>query len=238
MTQAGFTKVFLGIETPVQETLRETKKIPNLKRDIVKQVHWLLERGLDVAGGFILGFDNDRPDIFEQMKQFIHKAAIPYAMVGLLVALPNTALYHRLKKEGRLRSEICGNQFGLTNVVNKMPADRLLEGYRRVLEDLYNPKGYFERSRQNVALWKPVPGSRRTLRLRDLGTVLRLLWAQGIVGSYRRAYWNFLVWVLRRHPSKISYAIHQAAAGHHFIIYTQDVVIPSLTKEESGLTKS
>jgi radical SAM superfamily enzyme YgiQ (UPF0313 family) len=235
MTRAGFTKVFLGIETPDQETLKEAKKIPNLKRDMIKQVHWLLEKGLDVAGGFILGFDKDEQEIFEKMTQFIYRAAIPYAMVGLLVALPNTALYHRLKREERLKSDICGDQFGLTNVVTKMPAVQLLEGYRKLLEDLYNPEGFFRRCRKNIALLKPVEGSRRTISWRDLPTVFRILWAQGLTSSYRSAYWRFLFWVLRHYPSKISYAVHQAAAGHHFITYTREMVIPSLAETTKSL---
>ncbi len=228
MTRAGFTAVFIGIETPSPESLRETKKMQNLKRDMVAQVHGLLRKGMDVWAGFILGFDNDGPDIFDRMIQFVQRAAIPYAMVGMLGALPNTPLYHRLQREGRLREETPGDQFGLTNVITKLPVGQMLAGYRRVLETLYKPEVYFERCRRNLRQWRPRPGSRRRLLPKDFAAALRALWGQGVQGSYRRAYWKFLAWVLRHEPTKLARAIAQAAAGHHYITYTRRVVLPSL----------
>ncbi|MGH9796884.1 MAG: B12-binding domain-containing radical SAM protein [Candidatus Polarisedimenticolia bacterium] len=228
MTGAGFTAVFIGIESPSEEALRETRKTQNLHRSLAVQVHGLLERGLDVWGGFILGFDSDRPDCFDRMIGFIQEAAIPYAMVGILGALPNTPLYRRLKREGRLRHDLRGDQFGLTNVITRIPADALLAGYRRVLETVYEPETYFRRCRENLARWKPAPGAPRSLVARDLASAWRAIRGQGIGGTYRRAYWRFLRWVLRHHPEKLGRALAQAAAGHHYITYTRRVVIPAL----------
>jgi radical SAM superfamily enzyme YgiQ (UPF0313 family) len=228
MTRAGFSAVFMGIETPSAEGLKETKKFQNLRRDLKDQVHGLLDRGLDVWAGFILGFDSDGPESFDRMIQFIQNAAIPYAMIGVLSALPNTPLYARLEKEGRLRPEVSGDQFGLTNVVTRMPAHQMLTGYRRVLETLYHPETYFDRCRENLTRWKPVSGCLRPLGLRDFHSGVRALWGQGFTGRYRRAYWNFLHWVLRHHPDKVGRAVAQAAAGHHYITYTRNVVIPAL----------
>ncbi len=235
MTEAGFTSVFVGIESPSAESLKETKKLQNLKRDLVSQVHGLLERGLDVWAGFILGFDSDGPDIFDRMTRFIQSAAIPYAMVGMLGALPNTPLYHRLEREGRLRPEQSGDQFGLTNVITKLPVAQMIAGYRKVLETVYNPEVYFERCRANLARWKPAPGSMRRLRGRDLLAAARAMVGQGVRGPYRRAYWRFLRWVAQHHPAKLSRAIAQAAAGHHYITYTREVVIPTLTRKAEEL---
>jgi len=228
MTDAGFTAVFIGIETPSPESLRETKKLQNLRRNLEDQVHRLLNRGLDVWGGFILGFDNDGPEIFDRMIKFVQKAAIPYAMVGLLGALPNTPLYRRLEKEGRLRRNFTGDQFGLTNVITKLPKSLMIPGYRKVMETLYHPEVYFQRCRENLARWNPVPGTHRPLVLRDLFSAWRALWAQGIRAPYRRAYWRFIRWTIRYHPAKLGRAIAQAAAGHHYITYTKDVVVPAL----------
>jgi len=228
MTEAGFTAVFIGIETPEEDALRETRKVQNLKRNMKDQVHWLLEKGLDVYGGFILGFDNDGPDSFNKMINFVQDAAIPYAMVGMLGALPNTPLYARLEKEGRLRPEVTGDQFGLTNVVTKIPADQMMAGYRKVLQTLYNPEQYFQRCRKNLSRWNPVRGQRRRLHLRDLLNAARAIRVQGLTGRYRLAYWRFLRWVVKHHPTKLSRAIAQAAAGHHYITYTGQVVIPGL----------
>jgi len=237
MTGAGFTAVFIGIETPSPEALRETRKMQNLRRDLVEEVHFLQERGLDVWAGFILGFDHDGPESFDQMVQFIQSAAIPYAMVGMLSALPNTPLYKRLEREGRLRPEVPGDQFGLSNVVTKMPAAQMVAGYRRVLETLYHAEGYFQRCRENLARWKPVPGSPRRLAWRDVASGWRAIRSQGFKGNYRRAYWQFLQWVVRHHPEKISRAIAQAAAGHHYITYTRDVVVPALISTMPTLTE-
>jgi len=231
MTRAGFTAVFLGIETPSPEALRETRKLQNLKRDVVEQVHDLLERGLDVWGGFILGFDNDGPDIFERMIQFVRRAAIPYAMVGILGALPNTPLYRRLEKEGRLREKFLGDQFGLTNVVTKLPVGRMLAGYRHVLETLYHPEEFFERCKANLARWRPVPGSGRPVSVRDVIAGLRAITGQGLGGQYRKAYWRFLRWVVENHPEKLARAIAQAAAGHHYITFTRLSVLPRLADQ-------
>ena len=228
MTDAGFTAVFIGIETPSPESLRETKKLQNLRRNLEDQVHRLLNRGLDVWGGFILGFDNDGPEIFDRMIKFVQKAAIPYAMVGLLGALPNTPLYRRLEKEGRLRRNFTGDQFGLTNVITKLPTSLMIPGYRKVMETLYHPEVYFQRCRENLARWNPVPGSHRPLVLRDLFSAWRALWAQGIRAPYRRAYWRFIRWTIRHQPTKLGRAIAQAAAGHHYITYTKNVVVPAL----------
>jgi radical SAM superfamily enzyme YgiQ (UPF0313 family) len=235
MTDAGFTAVFIGIETPSQEALRETQKLQNLRGDLVEQIHGLLARGLDVWAGFILGFDKEGPDCFDNMIRFVQRAAIPYAMVGLLGALPNTPLYRRLEREGRLRPELPGDQFGLTNVVTKLPAADLVAGYLRVLETLYHPEAYFARCRENLRRWKPVPGAARPVTWRDLAAGLRAVWAQGITGSYRRAYWRFLLWVLRQQRSKIPRAVAQAACGHHYITYTQNEIIPSLIAKEASL---
>jgi radical SAM superfamily enzyme YgiQ (UPF0313 family) len=238
MTAAGFTAVFIGIETPSPEALRETKKLQNLRRNLVDQVHGLLDRGLDVWAGFILGFDNDPPDIFDRMIKFVQNASIPYAMVGMLGALPNTPLYKRLRSEGRLRKEQTGDQFGLTNVINKMSATQMIRGYRKVMETLYHPEVYFQRCRDNIARWKPLPGSKRKLVWRDLLTAGRAVRGQGLTGSYKRAYWRFLRWVARHHPAKLGRAIAQAAAGHHYITYTQKVVVPALVERAAARQRS
>jgi radical SAM superfamily enzyme YgiQ (UPF0313 family) len=228
MTKAGFSAVFMGIETPSAAGLKETKKFQNLRRNLQEQVHDLLDRGLDVWAGFILGFDSDGPDSFDQMIHFIQDAAIPYAMVGILSALPNTPLFARLEKEGRLRPEVPGDQFGLTNVVTKMPAEMMLHGYRRVLETVYHPETYFQRCRENLARWKPAAGCLRPLGPRDFVSGLCALWGQGFTGKYRKAYWQFLDWVIRNHPDKIGRAVAQAAAGHHYITYTRNIVVPAI----------
>jgi radical SAM superfamily enzyme YgiQ (UPF0313 family) len=237
MTAAGFTAVFIGIETPSPEALRETRKLQNLKRDLVEHVHLLQERGLDVWAGFILGFDNDGPESFDAMIRFIERAAVSYAMVGILTALPGTPLYRRLQEEGRLRQDVNGDQFGLSNVVTRLPDHEMLAGYRRVLETLYRPEAFFDRCRSNLGRWTVPPGAARRLSLRDFRSAWRALRAQGLAGPYRAAYWRFLGWVLRHHPHKIGRAIAQAAAGHHYITYTRTVVEQTLARQADALAE-
>jgi radical SAM superfamily enzyme YgiQ (UPF0313 family) len=233
MVAAGFTAVFLGIETPNPEALRESGKIQNLAGDAMQRIHRLLDRGLDVWGGFILGFDSDGPDIFDRMIEFVQKAGIPYAMVGLLGALPGTQLFRRLQRERRLRSLTTserGDQFGLTNVVNRLPVRQMLEGYHRVLATLYAPDKYFERCRRNLARWNLHTQALRRLSIDDLRAGWRAFCAQGLRGSYRLTYWRFISWVATHHPRKLFRAVAQAAVGHHFITYTQETVLPALKR--------
>ncbi|MCU0224363.1 MAG: B12-binding domain-containing radical SAM protein [Acidobacteria bacterium] len=238
MVDAGFSAVFLGIETPNPDALRETGKRQNLNGDPISRVHALLARGLDVWGGFILGFDSDGPDIFDRMVEFVRRASIPYAMVGMLGAPPGTALWKRLKGEGRLRAGTAfegGDQFGLTNVISRLPAEQLVDGYRRVMDALYAPDSYFQRCRDNLARWSGRRAGARPVSLADLRAGLRAMIAQGVRGAYRGEYWRFLGWAAAHHPRKLATAIRQAAAGHHYITYTRETVLPALQRTRAEL---
>jgi radical SAM superfamily enzyme YgiQ (UPF0313 family) len=228
MTAAGFAVVFIGIETPSEDSLRETRKLQNLRRDLIAQVRELRRAGLDVWAGFILGFDHDGAEAFDRMTAFVQEAGIPYAMVGMLIALPGTKLYERLQREGRLLPDVAtGDMFAPTNIVTALPTADLLAGYARVLETLYEPEAYFERCREHLRHFglpaeppSPAPGA--------LGVVARSLVTQGMRSSYRRAYWRFLAWVVRHHPRKLPLALAQACAGHHFLTYTRETAVPGL----------
>ena len=232
MVAAGFAVVFVGVETPVEESLAETRKTQNLGRDMVQQIRSLRARGLDVWGGFILGFDNDGPDVFDRMIDFVQRSGIAYATVGMLIALPGTPLYERLAREGRLRPNLeTGDMLSFSNVVTRLPKDTLLEGYIRVVETLYDPEIYFARCREHLEHWESNAAARlEPSGLSDLPVVWRSLWAQGLRGRYRTAYWRFLAWVAARHPRKLPMAIAQACAGHHFITYTRESVAPDLRR--------
>ena len=146
MTQAGFDTVFVGIETPNEDSLIECSKNQNKGRDLVESVKRLQRAGLQVQGGFIVGFDNDSPSIFQQQIDFIQKSGIVTAMVGLLQAPLGTRLYERMQKEGRLVNEFSGdNVDGSTNIIPIMGLEPLREGYRKILEQIYAPKFYYER---------------------------------------------------------------------------------------------
>jgi len=237
MTRAGFTAAFVGIETPSENALRETHKLQNVRMDLVGSVHKLLERGIDVWAGFIVGFDSEGRDIFDRMIRFVQNAAIPYAMVGILHALPNTKLHERLVREQRLiEIPAGGDQFGLTNFVTKMEPLTLLRGYKKVLETLYEPSVYFDRCRRNLERWKPTRFGSRPRTLTEYAAGIRSLFRQGRADGYRREYNRFIRWVVTHHPAKLGRALGQAIAGHHYITYTRRTVIPRLERQIEQLT--
>ncbi len=217
--EANFDSVFMGIETPVAESLKETTKFQNLRKDLLESVKLVQSYGLEVMAGFIVGFDHDPPDVFDRQIQFIRDAAIPVSMVGLLSALPNTQLWRRLKAEGRLLRESLGNNTLLDmNFIPRMDTQELLDGYRRILETIYRPQEYFNRvlaylSRVGTAAHMPLATS-------DLLAGFRSLWRQGLLSNYRKEYWKFLAKTLRRHRRSLDKAMTLAVMGHHFFKLT------------------
>ena len=163
MTAAGFRMVFVGLESVSPEALKETKKNQNVTGDMLERVHTILGHGLEVLGGFIVGFDSDGPDIFDRQVEFIQKAGVPTAMLGVLQALPNTPLETRMRAEGRLQDmPRPQDQFGRANFQTVLPAPVLLAGFRRALEALYEPKAYFARVREMLRLRRRLPQTRKT----------------------------------------------------------------------------
>ncbi len=215
MREANFTSVFLGIETPVTESLKETTKFQNLRKDLLESVRLIQSYGIEVMAGFIVGFDNDPPDVFDRQIQFIRDAAIPLSMVGLLNALPNTQLWRRLKQEGRLIKESLGNNtlFDL-NFIPRMDAEELLAGYRRVLQTIYSPEEYFARAL--AFLSQLGKGARTPLVLSDMLAAIRSVWRQGLRSNYRKEYWKFILQTAQRHRQQLDKAFSLAIMGHHF----------------------
>ncbi len=229
MVRAGFTSVFLGIETPSKEALVESQKRQNLHLDLLAGVEKLTRAGLEVMAGFIVGFDADDAGACERQYEFIQGAPIPWAMVGILTALPGTQLWRRLEGESRLRDDYSGDQFGRTNFVTRLPEEELVAGYARLLDDLYAPEAYFARSLRMIEL---LPDRRQSAFRYPLWfsvkVLVRTLFAQGLRSSYRRAYWRFLGQVLRRRPKKFLRALPLAIAAEHLVRYTREEVLPRL----------
>ncbi|HEY9773621.1 MAG TPA: B12-binding domain-containing radical SAM protein [Planktothrix sp.] len=242
MCDAGFNSVFVGIESPSMESLRETQKYQNTNGDLLDKVHHIQEFGLEVMAGFILGFDNDTPDIFERQIEFITRARIPMAMVGTLNAMPTTQLWNRLKLEGRLRTDFTGDNLDLPNFETKLPALTLMRGYRQVLSTIYSPEHFFARLQTLIEAMKDTPNKTPT-RFAMSG---QLYWGQRLLpalfwlfvaNDLRSHYWKFMTWVWANHPDKWMYALTRAIAGYHFIRYTAEVMIPRLTLVERELAE-
>jgi radical SAM superfamily enzyme YgiQ (UPF0313 family) len=216
MVQAGFDMVFVGIETPNEESLAECSKNQNKGRDLVASVKQLQRAGLQVQGGFIVGFDNDPPSIFQQQIDFIQKSGIVTAMVGLLQAPLGTRLYERMQKEGRLVNEFSGdNVNGSTNILPKMGMEPLREGYRKILSQIYAPKYYYERVMTFLREYQP-PKIRVHLELQYILALGRSIYQLGIRGVERLQYWRLFFWALFRRPRLFSLAITLAILGFHF----------------------
>ena len=216
MVEAGFTKVFVGIETPSAESLEECRKVQN-RRDLVTAVHTLQQRGLEVMGGFIVGFDSDRDDIFARQFEFIQRSGVVTAMVGLLNALPQTRLYKRLKAEGRLEAETTGNNtVAALNFKPKLNREFLQTGYRDLMRRLYAPRTYYQRVRTFLKNHQRTDAPRLRLSGADFMAFLKSFWLLGIWYRGRVAYWRFFWSTLLRRPHQFRRAIEFAILGYHF----------------------
>ncbi|MBN1304378.1 MAG: B12-binding domain-containing radical SAM protein [Anaerolineales bacterium] len=216
MVQAGFDTVFVGIETPNEDSLTECSKSQNKGRDLVESVKHLQRSGLQVQGGFIVGFDNDPPSIFQQQVDFIQKSGIVTAMVGLLQAPLGTRLYDRMRQEGRLVNEFSGdNVDGSTNIVPRMGLEPLREGYRILLEQIYAPQFYYERVITFLREYHP-PRIRLQPDPQYILALGRSIYRLGIRGVERAQYWRLFFWTLFRRPRLFPVAITLAIIGFHF----------------------
>ena len=216
MTQAGFDTVFVGIETPNVDSLVECSKTQNSNRDLVESVKRLQRAGLQVQGGFIVGFDSDTPSIFQQQIDFIQKSGIVTAMVGLLQAPLGTGLYERMEREGRLVNELSGdNVDGSTNIIPKMGIDTLQTGYRDILSQIYAPQLYYERVVTFLREYQP-PQIKIRLDLQRILALGRSIYRLGVRGIERAHYWKLFFWTLFRRPRLFPLAITLAIYGFHF----------------------
>jgi radical SAM superfamily enzyme YgiQ (UPF0313 family) len=217
MARAGFEEVFVGIESPNAESLEECKKITNKNRDLIASVKTLQKAGLQVQGGFIVGFDHDPLSIFDSLIRFIRESGIVVAMVGLLNAPINSRLYHRLGKEERLLKVFTGNNTDFSmNFIPKMHPQALLDGYRKILATIYSPKEYYERVTQFLKTHEPLHRHTAPLRFVQLGALSKSMLLLGVFGKERLYYWKLFFWSLFRRPRHFSTAITLAIYGFHF----------------------
>ena len=216
MVDAGFTTVFIGIETPDQDSLTECGKNLNTNRDLVEDVKRIQRAGLQVQGGFIVGFDSDTTSIFKRQIDFIQQSGIVTAMVGLLQAIPGTKLYERLSREGRLRDDLTGdNADGTTNVVPKMSFETLQAGYREIMRTIYSPQNHYARIRvflREYGLQK----NRTHLDVQHILAFFRSVYHLGVKSRGRLEYWKLLVWAAFRRPKAFPLAVTLAIYGYHF----------------------
>lgn len=217
MVRAGFQSVFVGIETPNEDSLNECNKKQNKNRDLLASVRKIQKFGMKVQGGFILGFDSDPDSIFEKMINFIQQSGIVTAMVGLLNAPKGTRLYNRMKNEGRLLKDMTGDNTDMTmNFVPKMDNDMLLDGYKKVLSKIYNPKYYYQRVISFLKNYKPIKTKKRKPKFSEVKAFFKSIFRLGIIGRERRYFWKVFFWSIFKNPRLFPTAISYMIYGFHF----------------------
>jgi radical SAM superfamily enzyme YgiQ (UPF0313 family) len=217
MVKAGFDTVFVGIETPNEMSLAECSKTQNRNRDLLESVRKIHRSGLMVHGGFIVGFDNDPPSIFEAQISFIQKSGIVTAMVGLLNALPKTQLYKRLEKEERLVQDTTGDNTDFSiNFIPKMNYEMLISGYRNILRTVYSPKGYYKRVKTFLEEYVQPQQKSFQFRFNHFCALFRSVLILGIIGKERFHYWKLVFWTICRRPRLFPLTVTCAIYGFHF----------------------
>lgn len=216
LARAGFNKIFVGIETPEEESLVECAKVQNTKRNLIESIKIIQQAGIEVMGGFIVGFDADKPNIFEQQFKFIQEAGIAAAMVGLLTALPGTRLFSRLKSEGRILQHSTGNNLdGVVNFIPRLDREVLTNGYRSLVKHLYAPRIYYRRILTFLEEYRP-HSQRPRLRKTDVIAFLKSLWIMGVWSRGRREFWKFMMKTLLTRREAFAEAMTLAIFGYHF----------------------
>jgi radical SAM superfamily enzyme YgiQ (UPF0313 family) len=227
MREAGFNEVFIGIETPNLEGLKETGKIQNLKTDMEKSVRAIQRHGIEVMAGFIVGFDNDGEDIFQRQISFIQKNAIPKAMIGLLNALPGTRLYQRLMEEGRILNATLGNNTHslITNFQTIMDSEKLSEGYKKILSHIYDSrlKYYFERCNSLFDRMEYREFFQRKIQWEEIKFFFKSIFRQPFT-PYGLQYLMFVFRNFFKHRDIFGEVITFSIVGHHFHKITQQTL--------------
>jgi radical SAM superfamily enzyme YgiQ (UPF0313 family) len=217
MGRAGFESVFVGIESPNESSLLECRKVPNRNRDLLSSVHAIQRSGIQVQGGFILGFDNDPPSIFNTLIEFIRDSGIVTAMVGILNAPRGTRLHQRLVDEGRLLNSFSGDNTDFSmNFIPKMKIEDLLDGYKQVVGTIYSPREYYARVLKFLRTYKPPHRRKARIRAGHLVALSKSVVFLGVVGKERIYYWKIFFWSLFRRPGLFPMAITYAIYGFHF----------------------
>lgn len=217
MVKTGFKSTFIGIETPEEKSLHACNKVQNINRDLLQSVIKIQKAGLQVSGGFIVGFDSDTPGVFQRQIDFIQKSGIVSAMVGLLNAPKNTRLYERLEAENRLTTEATGNNTDLSmNFIPKMNHIELLKGYKNIIHNIYTTKPYYKRIRQLLLNYNRPYNRQTKINFSLLSAFFKTVFIIGLLNKGRSEYWKLIIWTLFNRPGSIFDAITYTVYGYHY----------------------
>ena len=217
MIDAGFNSIFVGIETPSTESLKECGKLQNLKRNLVTSVQRLQQRGFMVSGGFIVGFDSDTTNVFNDQINFIQKSGIVSAMVGLLNAPNGTKLYKKMQSENRLLDVWSGNNMdGYMNFIPKMNYRDLMVGYSQIIKTIYSQREYYFRVKHFLNNYKLPSWNKNKIKFKEIRAFLMLIWLVGTLEKEKKYFWKLFAHSLFKHPKKFPLAMTMAVYGYHF----------------------
>jgi radical SAM superfamily enzyme YgiQ (UPF0313 family) len=224
MIAANLWEVFIGIESPDENVLETSHKFHNIKNPLVESLDNLKRSGMEVIGSFIIGLDGEMPGAGERICAFIEQTELPVTMLGVLQAAPNTRLWHRLEKEGRLRKDV-GDDLGTFSALNydpERPEAQILQEYVKAWDYLYEPSRYLARVyryylamrpvRRNQAMASEAPARRDLVppqpltwaqRVNQVRSFFKILWWQGLRPSYRRQFWTQLLGMWRQNPTRL-----------------------------------
>ncbi len=228
MLAANFNAVFLGIETPDTDSLALTQKFQNTRNSLVESVQKINRSGLRVMAGFIIGFDGEKAGAGDRIIEFVEATAIPQALVSMLQALPDTALWKRLQKEGRLfagREEANIHQTTLINFIPTRPLEELAREYVNCFWELFEPKRYLARVHRHFLEMRPAPHKQkfRMPGLIDIRAMLIIFWRQGIKRNTRGQFWRQMFSIIRHNPGVFEHYLINCAHLEHFMEYRQIV---------------
>jgi len=217
MAETGFKSVFIGIETPDESSLQECNKVQNKNRNLLQSIRKIQHAGIQVSGGFIVGFDSDSPSVFQQQSNFIQQSGIVSAMVGLLNAPKNTKLYKRLEAENRLTTGATGNNTDLSmNFIPRMNYNELIAGYKKIIRDIYTTKPYYKRIRRLLLNYKPRNTKPVRINFVTLKAFFKSIFIIGVINKGRSDYWKLMIWTLFMRPALIVDAIEYTIYGYHY----------------------
>ena len=217
LMEAGFNSTFIGIETPDETALHECHKVQNENKDMLQCIKKIQQAGMQVSGGFIVGFDSDTSTIFQRQINFIQQSGIVSAMVGLLNAPKNTKLYQRLEAEDRLTTDPTGNNTDCSmNFIPKMNQNDLLEGYQKIIKNIYSVKPYYKRIRQFLMNYRRKHKRHNNIKFSHINAFLKAMLIIGIINKGRTEYWKFFIWTLFKRPKLFMDAMTYAVYGYHF----------------------
>ena len=217
LVETGFSSTFIGIETPEEKSLHYCNKIQNRNRDLLESVKKIQNAGMQVSGGFIVGFDSDTPTVFQRQIDFIQQSGIVAAMVGLLNAPKNTKLYRQLEAENKLTTDATGNNTDSSmNFIPKMDHNELLDGYQKIIQNIYSTRPYYKRVRQLLINYKRLYKGQRKISFSLLNAFLKSVFVLGFKNKGRREYWKLIFWTLFKRPKLMVDAITCTVYGYHF----------------------